>query len=187
MKTNIKKSLKLVTLLISALFISTASATIYNYMYMYSTISVKGAYDVNFYEGADFVNASGLITNYRQTVTFNGMQGSNGTLARYSDPVRICNNGSVAHNVQLAFDSWTFVGNAQTTLNYVNITLYDYSGSPVGCMSLIPAGGGNTTAGTYSLNYGSNGWWRVQWDILWFGNATTSDSVSITLKITVES
>ncbi|MEM3623613.1 MAG: hypothetical protein QXR76_07590, partial [Candidatus Bathyarchaeia archaeon] len=78
MKINYKRSLKFVTLLISALFISTASAAIYNYMYMYSTIGVKGGYDVNFYAGADFVNASGSITNYRQTVTFSGMQGSNG-------------------------------------------------------------------------------------------------------------
>lgn len=187
MKINYKRSLKFVTLLISALFISTASAAIYNYMYMYSTIGVKGGYDVNFYAGADFVNASGSITNYRQTVTFSGMQGSNGTLATYSDPVRICNNGSVAHNVELAFDSWSFVGSAQTTLNYVNITLFDYNNDSVGCISLIPAGGGNTTTGTHSLTYGSNGWWRVQWDILWFGNATTGDSVSITLKITVES
>jgi hypothetical protein len=188
MKINYKRSLKFLTLLISALFISTASAAIYNYMYMYATpIGVKGTYDVNFYEGADFSNAGGTITNNRQTVTFTDMKGSNGTLATYSDPVRICNNGTVAHNVGLAFDSWTFSGNAETTLNYVNITLFDYNGGFVGCMSLIPAGGGNQTAGTYSLTSGSNGWWRVQWDILWFGNATTGDSVSITLKITVES
>jgi hypothetical protein len=114
------------------------------------------------------------------------MKGSNGTIATYTDPVRICNNGTVAHNVELAFDSWTFAGNASTTLNYVNITLYDSSNSSVGCMSLIPAGGGNWTTGIHILA-GNNDWWRVQWDILWFGNATTTDSVSITLKITVES
>ena len=187
MNVNYKKSLKLITLLISALLIGTASATIYNYMYMYATpIGVKSTYDVNFYDGNDASNAGGSITNNRQTVTFIGMEGSNGTLAKYGDPVRICNNDTVAHNTELAFDSWAFSGSALTTLKYVNITLYDSGDSFVGCMSLIPAGGGNETAGTYSLA-GNNDWWRVQWDIFWFGNATTSDSVDITLKITVES
>ena len=182
MKINYKKSLKFVTLLITALLIATASATIYNYMYMYATpIGVKSAYDVNFYNGNDTSTAGGTITNNRQTITFTGMEGSNGTLATYTDAVRICNNASGIRNVEVTKESWT--GDTLTTLNYVNITLYDSSNGFIGCMSLIP-NGGNSTTGAYDLA-GNHAWWRVQWDILWFANATTSDSVDITLKIIV--
>jgi len=184
MNVNYKKSLKLVTLLITALIIGTASATIYNYMDMLATpINVKSAYEVNFYDGNDTITAGGSITNNRQTVTFTGMEGANGSLATYSDPVRICNNGSISYNVEVTKDSWTLNGEASTTLNYVNITLYDSSDNFVGCMSLIPSGG-NSTTGAYDLA-GSHAWWRAQWDILWFANATTSDSVNVDLEIIV--
>ncbi|MEM2995643.1 MAG: hypothetical protein QXI91_06510 [Candidatus Bathyarchaeia archaeon] len=190
MKINIKKSLKFLTLLISALLIGTASAAIYNYMYMYATpVGVRGAYDVNFYEGADFVNASGSITNYRQTVTFTGMKGSNGTLATYTDPVRICNNGTVAHNIKLEIADYQYSTNADENLDYIIITIYNSGGTSVDSLRLDPHGddGGNDLETAFNSLSGDHNWWRVQWDILWFGNATTSDTVDITLKITVES
>jgi hypothetical protein len=186
MKINYKRSLKFVTLLISALLIGTVSATMYNYMYMYATpIGVKSTYDVNFYAGSDTSPAGGTITNNLQTVTFTGMKGSNGTLATYTDAVRICNNATGARSVEVTKDSWT--GDTVADLNYVNITLYDSSSGFIGCMSLVPGGkgsGGNSTTGAYNLA-GTNAWWRVQWDIFWFANATTSDSVSANLKIIV--
>ena len=187
MNMNLKKSLKFITLLISALLISTVSASIYSYMNMNSTgIGVKSTYDVNFYAGADYTNAGGSITNNRQTVTFTSMQGSNGSLATYSDPVRICNNSTTTttYNVELAFDSWTFQGNASTTLQYTNVTVFSSSDARIGSMSLIPAGGGNQTAGPHDL--AASDWYRVQWDIMWYPNATAgTDTVDIYLKITV--
>jgi len=187
MNMNLKKSLKFITLLISALLISTVSASIYSYMNMNSTgIGVKSTYDVNFYAGADYTNAGGSITNNRQTVTFTSMQGSNGSLATYSDPVRICNNSTTTttYNVELAFDSWTFQGNALTTLQYTNVTVFSSSDARIGSMSLIPAGGGNQTAGAHDLT--ASDWYRVQWDIMWYPNATAvTDTVNIYLKITV--
>jgi hypothetical protein len=184
MNMNLKKSLKFITLLISALLISTVSATIYNYMNMNSTgIGVKSLYDVTFLAGADFTSAGGSITNNKQTVTFTGMQGSNGSLATYTDPVDICNNGSKNYNAELAFNSWTFHGNALTTLQYANVTVFSSAGAMVGSMSLIPSAG-NQTAGTHTLTAGD--WYRVQWDIMWSASAAAgTDSVDIYLKITV--
>jgi hypothetical protein len=52
MKTNIKKSLKLVTLLITSLLIATVSAEVYRYMYIYGTISV-GSPKLIWLEGED--------------------------------------------------------------------------------------------------------------------------------------
>jgi hypothetical protein len=190
MKTNYKRILKFVTLLISALLIGTASASIYNYMYMYATpIGVKGAYLVNFYDGNDTSKAGGTITNNRQTITFTDMEGSNGTLALYSDSVRICNNDTTSHNIKLEIESFNYYGDAQYNLDYIKITIYNSGDTSVDSLQLDPHGddGGNDSETAFNSLTGNHGWWRVQWNILWFGNATTADYVNITLKITVES
>jgi len=189
MKTNIKKTLKFITLLLSALLIGTASASLYNYMQITATVGVKSTYAVNFYEGNDTSKAGGTITNNRQTITFTNMEGPNGTLATYSDAVRICNNDTAAHNIKLEIESSTYNGQAQSNLDYINITIYDSGDTAVDSLQLDPHGddGGDISATAFNSLNANDAWWRVQWDILWFGNATTSDSVDITLKITVES
>jgi len=190
MKPNIKKSLKFITLLLSALLIGTASASIYNYMQITATVGVKGTYVVNFYEGNDTSSAGGTITNNRQTVTFTNMEGPNGTLATYSDAVRICNNDTTAaHNIKLEIESHTYNGQASSNLDYIKITVYDSGDTEVDSLQLDPHSddGGDDLATAFNSLDANHAWWRVQWDILWFGNATASDSVDITLKITVES
>ncbi|MEM2318000.1 MAG: hypothetical protein QW142_01115 [Candidatus Bathyarchaeia archaeon] len=189
MRINYKKSLKFITLLTSALLIGTASAAVYNYMYIYATpVSVKGIYKVNFYAGGDFTKAGGIITNNRQTVTFTGLEGPNGTIAEYDDTVRICNNDTLAHNIKLEM-TYSYGGNALSTLDYIKITIYSSTGNQVDYLRLDPHGddGGSVTSTNFNSLAGNNDWWRIKWDILWFGNATTTDSVSITLKVTVES
>ena len=192
MKTNIKRTLKFITLLLSALLIGTASASLYNYMQITATVGVKSTYAVNFYEGNDTSKAGGTITNNRQTVTFTNMEGPNGTLATYSDAVRICNNDTTAaHNIKLEIESYTYKGQASSNLDYIKITVYDSGDTEVDSLQLDPHGddGGNDLATAFNSLDANDAWWRVQWDIFWFGNATTttSDSVDITLKITVES
>jgi len=187
MKINARKSLKFVMLLISALIIGTASAAVYNYMQITATVGVKG-FDVNFYAGEDTSKAGGTISSDRQTVTFTDMKGLSGQPITYSDSVRICNNGSVSHNIKLEIQSHSYSGNAETTLDYINITIWN-DGSVVDYLRLDPNndnGGTRSATGFNSLS-GNNSWWRIQWDILWFSNATINDSVSIVLKITVES
>jgi hypothetical protein len=190
MKINARKSLKFITLLFSALLIGTASAAVYNYMYIYATlVGVKSIYKVNFYEGGDFVKAGGSITNNRQTVTFTGLEGPNGTLAEYGDTVRICNNDTIAHRIKLEIINRSYGGSAQYTLDYIKITIYNSGNTQVDSLQIDPHNddGGDDTTTDFNSLAGNNDWWRVKWDIFWFGNATGTDSVSITLKITVES
>jgi len=115
-------------LLVSTLLSGTASAAIYNYMYMYATpVGVKSVYNVNFYAGGDTSEAGGTITNNRQTVRFTSLQGPNGTLATCNDTVRICNNDTTSHNIKLEIESFTYGGSAQSNLDYIYITIYDSS------------------------------------------------------------
>jgi len=189
MKINYKKSLKFLTLLISALIIGIASAAVYNYMYIYaSPVGVKSQFKVNFYPGTAFDNAGGSITNNRQTVTFTKLEGPNGTLSEYYDTVRICNNDTVAHNLKLEA-TYTCEGNAASTLDYIEIIIQHSNGTQVDSLQIDPHGddGGNKLVTGFNSLAGNNNWWRVNWKILWFGNATTTDYVYITLKITVES
>jgi|GEM_PF-1771969 len=189
MKTNIKKSLKFLTLLISALLIGTASAAIYNYMQINATVGVKG-FDVNFYAGEDTSKAGGTITPDRQGVSFSNIKGLPGKLVTYSDSVRICNNDTTAHKIKLEIENPQYSEYADDHLDYIKITIYDSNNATVDSLQLDPNndnGGDDLDTAFNSLTYGSNGWWRVQWDILWLDAATQEDTVSITLKITVES
>jgi len=65
MKTNIKRTLKFITLLISSLLIATVSAQVYRYMYMQGTISVTSAKMI-WLEGAD---VDSTITDNTATFT----------------------------------------------------------------------------------------------------------------------
>jgi hypothetical protein len=184
MKMNYKKSLKIVTLLLTSLLIATASATVYNYLYITSTIGVEGN-PIKFTTGVDYTSAKGSaegISSDNQTVTFNGMKGINGTLRTYSDPLRIKNTHDTDdYTVQVRVDgTWT----PNSNVKYINITIINYSdNATLGCISLVP-GGGNTTAFAGSgITMGHGVVWRVQWDIFWLSSATSSDTTTVKLRV----
>jgi hypothetical protein len=115
------------------------------------------------------------------------MKGLSGQPVTYSDSVRICNNGTTGHNIKLEIQSSSYFGDAETTLDYITISIYD-DGNVVDFLRLDPHGDdGGTRSATGFNNLAGGHNWRVQWDILWFNNATISDYVDMVLKITVES
>jgi hypothetical protein len=183
MKINIKKSLKLVTLLISSLLIASASASVYYTMFMTATVKVAGN-KVQFWEGADFNSVDGSITDARQKVTFNNMNGLNGSLTTISDPVEINNTDtSSAHTIELKLDSWS--GTGSTPLYYINITIYAANGTKLGNNIYLVPGGSGQVETTGPLTMLASEVWRVQWDIYWKGEATTNDQVTVSLKLEV--
>jgi len=184
MKINYKKSLKLITLLITSILIATVSASTYSTMFMNATVGVTGN-KVQFWEGADFSDVGGSITDARQKVTFSSMNGQNGSLTTISDPVEINNTDSTnGYNIALKLDSWT--GNSSTVLYYINITMYDGTTKKGTTIYLLPGGSGQVeTTGQQPIP--ASAVWKVQWDIYWQGTATTSDSVTVNLKLEVSS
>ena len=185
MNINYKKSTKLLILLISTLFIASVSASIYYTMFMDATVGVSGN-KVQFWAGADNGTVGCSITDARQKVTFSSMNGMNGSLTTISDPVKINNTDSgSAHTIELKLDTWT--GTGGTPLYYINITLYNIGDVKQGNnIYLVPGGSGQVDT-TGQVSIAASAVLRVQWDIYWMGTATTSDSVTVNLKLEVSS
>lgn len=181
MKPNIKKSLKLLTLLVSSALIATVSASTY-LMFMTANVGVSGANKIFFTPGSDW--GTSTMGDGNQTVTLN-LNGQNGTATIISDPVRIYNNDTSAHGINLKLISWD--GESQSQLNYINITLYDAitGGTAQGNTIYLVPGEGDVTE-TTTVNIGSGATWRVEWVVYWKSTATT-ETVHVNLKLEITS
>jgi hypothetical protein len=137
MKTNIKKTLKILTLLISSLLIATVSAQVYRYMYMEGTISVTTAKLV-WLEGADIDSTiSGDTATF--TVTVEQGRTMNFTEALFLKNVNA--TGSFNYNITITqplsssdftiaklhiYENSTTVWNYVDTLDLTNTTDFSY-------------------------------------------------------------
>jgi len=182
MKINIKKSMKLLTLLVSSVLIATVSASTYYSMFMTANVGVSGANKIYFTPGVDW--GSSTMGDGNQTVTL-ALNGQNGTATIISDPVRIYNNDTSDHYINLKLISWD--GESQSQLNYINITLYNAvtGGTAQGnTVYLVPGAGDVTETGTVPIGTGET--WRVEWVVYWKPEATT-ESVKVNLKLEITS
>lgn len=185
MNINYKRSLKFLTLLIMSILIATVSASTYYTMFLHShNIGVDTGNKVYFTQGSDWTGTSAMGDG-NQTVTLDSLKGGNGTAATIRDPLRIYNNDTTDHTINLKLDSWD--GNSQGQLNYINVTLYDAvptGGNAKGqTIYLLPGGSGQVNeTGTQTITSGST--WRVEWVIYWKSTAV-SQTVNVDLKIEV--
>ena len=181
-KIRSRKALKLLGLLISALFIATVSAAYYAQMFMYAHVTVVGQY-AKFVSAGNTTELDGTLLSGGSEVTFDTMKGYNGSLASWSEAVNITNiHASQGYNVTLEYHEWN--GYTETKLRYINITMYDGDAQKGQMLTLVLGGSNVTTSGKQVLSAG--GMWRVQWDIFWWPNATVTDTVDVTLKLIVE-
>jgi len=182
MKTNIKKALKLLTLLISSLLITTVSASVYYSLTMYSTVSVATT-DVYFVLGADNATAGVTLNSDNTTATLTALKAYPNATTTYGDPLRVRNNAtSGTTNIRLRPVS---LSGSATNFIFINFTLTD------------------GTTNYASLNYTSNGsawttpsttsWVPIPASTEWYvtietkaKEGATSDSVSIVIAVDVE-
>ena len=180
-----KKALKLLGLLVSALVIATASAQLYDTLYMRATpISVEGV-GVKFTAGNETSLAGGTINTAGSEVTFTGMQGKPGFIKTYGQAVNMTNMNSTGDfKIELKLNQWD--GGASSKLTCINITVYDDAGDKQGTtINLIPAETGITTTG--ELTIPASKVWSVEWAILWNETATPgTDEVNVTLELIAE-
>lgn len=178
MKTNYKKALKIVTLLISSLLIATASADILNQMFMNATVGVEGL-TLKWVLGNDATSAGASIN--QATCTMTALKSPAGQTRVYEDPVRLNNSGGnpVAFNITVQECSGStanltsiVVGlyNVTNSASIANLTIWNgIIGGPWTSLPQIP----------------SQNEWKFQWEITWATNATTSDSATVKLVFDV--
>ena len=176
MKINYRKSLKLITLLITSLLIATVSAEIYDYLYQDATISVEGL-TLEWTLGADNATAGTQIAG--STCTLTNLKGPPNGTRIYGDPARLNNTGASSTTFDLLIDQVT--GNT-SQMDSIIVKLYNVT-NDASMGNLTVWSGGSQGSDLTSLTIAANTKWRFQWEVTWKSTATTSHSVTVNLKI----
>jgi len=175
---NWKKATKIIVLLISSLFIGVASAALYDYMYLEASVGVEGI-TLEWINGTDADSAGTQIQGLTATLT--NLKGPPNGTRIYPDPVRLKNTGttSVTFNVTVGDVS----GNT-SQLDSIIVRIYNVNSSNwVGNLTVWSNGAkGSDLTG---LTIPSGNQLKFQWEITWKATASTSDSVSVELKVKV--
>lgn len=177
MKTNNdkKKTLRLLCFLLSALLVTTASAAMYNYMYLEASPIGAEAPKVIFVAGNDATSTIGDNGTYARITN---MAGWPNTTRIYEDALRIENLDSSQHACELMFDSWS---GDTSNVTYIYVKIFNTTGGTQQGSTLSVTAGNST--GTFNLPDLTT--WYIQWEIRWNGGALSTYTVSVTLKLKV--
>jgi hypothetical protein len=183
MNAKYKKSLKIVTLLITSIIIATASVNAYNQLFMYGTITITDN-RVILVNGANTLTIStNGVEDSGTTVTFDKINIAVDEMLTYNAAVSILNNAGSAKDINLEVTSLT--GPFSTNFDYVYITVFDTTPAQVGTqIQMLPSGSNTTSTGTLSIPNGVT--WTVQWIIKASVDATATDSIVMTVALTVQ-
>ena len=139
-----RKYLDLIVLLMISAFVISASAAVYYSLDMTSTITTA-AYDVYFVLGPDNATAGVTIFNNNKSATLASLKAYPNMTMTYDAPIRIRNNGSVAHAVRL--NPVSLSGNALYFV-FINFTLQT---SPLASLNYTASGGSWSPPSTTSF------------------------------------
>jgi hypothetical protein len=169
-----RKSLKIITLLVSALLISTASATVYSYLYQNATVSVLPG--LKWGQGVDYAAAGATITGATCDIT--GMEGQAGSTTIYN-PVTIVNTDDTN---AISFDLKITTAPAGETDSLDTLVVKLYEGATLkGTLTIWSSGAQGSDLTGLSIPLSTT--WTVQWEITWKDTAASSDTVTVGLTI----
>lgn len=178
-KALFRKSIKLLTLLLTSMLIATASAAMYNYMFQTATIGVQGM-NLEWRLGADSTTAGTTINGVTATMT--GLNGPpNGTRV-YTDPVELKNIGASDATFDLLIDP--AVSGDTAYMDSIVVRLYSLNTSAYIQNITIWSNGAEGSDAT-GLIIPVNHVWRFEWEIHWKSTALVSHSVIVNLKVKV--
>lgn len=183
-KIAFKRPVKLLTLLLTSMIIATASAAVYNYMYMQSFGISAEAAKVQFTSTGiqDFTAAGGSIGTNGTYVKFTSMAGWPNSTRIYQDAVGIQNTAAAAYTIELKFDQAGDWSGDTTQVDYIYVKVFDtVGGTQQG--STITVGSAGSSTGSLSLPGSTT--WHVQWEIKWNANAQSTHQVSVKLTLIV--
>jgi hypothetical protein len=177
MRLNYKKSLKIITLLLSSLLIGTVSATVYTQMFLNTTVGVAGL-SLEWVKGT---NGNVTCSIVGSTCTLTGLKGYPGQTATYNNTVEIKNAGS--STVTFSITTTQCQGSTDNlTSIYVNIY------NSTGLFKTLNVWQNNAIGSSLTnLQIKTGVTWNLGWQITWANNATISDTVNVGLTLAVES
>jgi hypothetical protein len=180
MKTNYKKIAKLLTLLATSMLIATVSAAIYDNLFLNAEVGVEGLYLVWDKTGID----SGITADiYGAYCTLSGLKAPQGGSRTYSKAIGLNNTGGTETTFDIEVVDVT--GSGTSDLDYIFIVIYD--GTTLKGNLTVWENGAKVTSPETGLSIGAGAAWRLEWHIAWKSSADTSDSVTVSLKVTTPS
>jgi hypothetical protein len=187
MNAKYKKSLKIVTLLISSIIIATVAADSYTELFMTGSTITIGTASVIFTNGlntTDLTSGAGIPSPYT-AVTFDNITGIQpGETRTYEQAVNITNNAATSKGITIDLDS--IFGNFATNFDYINVTMIDVDGNTQGnSIEIVSTGSNVTSTGPPAVTMSSGDVWAVRWIIKAQTDASNGESFTITLKVTV--
>jgi hypothetical protein len=159
MKINYKKSLKLITLLISSMLIATVSAQYYRFLYIQGSVTIS-ATGLTWVKG----NQAGTNVSISGTTATVSLSLSNGTTTNITNYLYLKNLDSTSHSITINI---TDAANSSLyeALGF-NITIYDNStGTYIDSLNVL------STASYHSGTISENAVWHITFQI-----ATKTDS-----------
>jgi hypothetical protein len=170
MKINYKKSLKFVTLLISALLIAIVSATIYNYMYINGSGQINTT-GLEWVLGPDAPPAAS-VSGPTASVPMNTSQGNP---RNYTDCLHLVNLDAAPHSFNLSVTSSTGAINNFTSFNLV---LFDENSTQQAVLNVL-----STSSTATNLSIPSSKTWKVLFQLIPIASPTTGAQVNFQVTL----
>lgn len=181
-KIRYKRPLKLLTLLVTSMLIATASAAVYNYMYMESfDISTK-AVKVAFVSAADSTAAGFTAGTNGTYASFNSMGGWPNATRTYQAACGIQNSHTAAVEIELKFDLAGDWSGDTGQVDSMTVILRDTAGGTQQGTTITVGSAGSTTGAIYIP---ASTTWVVEWNIKWNANAQSTHQVTVKLTLIV--
>ncbi|MEM3566427.1 MAG: hypothetical protein QXK18_06100 [Candidatus Bathyarchaeia archaeon] len=173
-----RKFLRTLLLLLAGLLVVTASASIYNILYMQASSIQAETAKVQFVTASDSTVAGATIGTNGTYVAFSNLSGWPNATRVYEAAVGIKNFDTAEHIIELKFGSWS---GSTTKIDYIYVKIFDSSGTQRGSTVTIGVSGSSTGP----LSIPADATWRVQWEIKWKAEVLSTDSVSVMLQLIV--
>jgi len=181
-----KKSLKIVTLLVSSLIIATVAADSYSELFMHGSSITIGTASVTFTNGGNTTSLSSAgISSAGTEVTFNTIPAIEpGATVTYEEAVNITNGATASKDVTI--DLYSLTGDFDSNFDYINITMIgDNSTAQGNSIEIVSSASGSNVTSTGAAPMAVGDVWAVRWIIKAKTDATPAESFSISLKVTV--
>jgi hypothetical protein len=171
MKLNYKKSLKLITLLITSLLIATVSAQAYRYLYIEGSVSISET-GLKWVKG-DKAGSSITITGSSAAVS---LSVSNGTTSNFTDYLYLRNLDASNHSLLISITNDATAGYYES--NGFNLTIYNNStGAYITQLNIL------STSSSYSGNITESVYWHITFEVATAsGSAGNSDDFAVQFR-----